>query len=283
MDSRMTAPRVWSLRILIFVLLSLSSIQLSALDETTVDRLNKTINDVISKREYQWRLPRQKSDRELQTGILSRFFEKFLDYFTRFVNWAREIWTKLNDWWRRLFPEPNPMSETQSPSTAQWPMLRILIVMAAAVLVLFVWRLIRNRRRLKRITIHAQPAVAQPDLNDENLLADSLPESNWQTLANELLRKGEYRLALRAQYMAVLASLGEKEFIRIAKYKSNKEYERELERRTRERRELIQTFSESVDLFERSWYGRDAVTEETFEIFSNKHDRIKQFTTHEAV
>lgn len=283
----MSSARVWSLRILFLILLSLSLAHPPAAipdqQQISVERLDKTIHDVISKREYQWRLPRQKSDRVPQGGVLAQLFETLLNWLKDFSGWLRNIWMKLNDWVKKLMPKPNPSFDPSPPATVQQPFLLILIALAAAVLLFFVVKLIRNRRRAKPVPIQAEPVLAHSELNDDNLLADSLPETRWQSLANDLLRKGEFRLALRALYMAVLAFLGEREFIRIAKYKSNKEYERELERRTRERQGVIQAFSENVSLFERAWYGSHPVTEEIIEVFATNHDRIKEISEKEAV
>jgi len=46
-----------------------------------------------------------------------------------------------------------------------------------------------------------------PDLADENIRADQLPEDGWTKLARELLERGEFRLAMRAFYLASLAHL----------------------------------------------------------------------------
>lgn len=283
----MSSARVWLVRFLLFTLLSLSvsHLQVAIADQQqiTIERLDKTIHDVISKREYQWRLPRQKSDRIPQGGMLAQFFETLLNWLKDFSRWLQNIWTNLKEWVKKFMPKPNPSFGPSRPATIQQPMLLILIALAAAVLLFFVVKLIRNRRRTKPLPIQAEPVLAQPDLTDDNLLADSLPETRWQSLANDLLRKGEFRLALRALYMAVLAFLGERELIRIAKYKSNQEYERELERRTRERQSVIQAFSENVSLFERAWYGSHPVTEEIIEVFAINHDRIKEISEKEAV
>ena len=78
--------------------------------------------------------------------------------------------------------------------------------------------------------------MAVPDLNEESVTADQLPEDGWLQLARELMERGELRLALRASYLAGLAHLGHRELIHLARHKSNRDYDRELHRRARAQR-----------------------------------------------
>src|ERR1700733_8371753 len=89
-----------------------------------------------------------------------------------------------------------------------------------------IFRAIRNRR--KSAIVAAEAIQSAPDLRDENVGADQLPEDGWTKLARELLAKGELRLALRAFYLASLAHLADRNLINLARFKSNRDYEREL-------------------------------------------------------
>jgi len=114
-----------------------------------------------------------------------------------------------------------------------------------------------------------------PDLNEENVTADQLPEDGWLALARGLMEQGELRLALRAFYLATLAHLGHRELIRLARHKSNLDYDRELERRARGNAGLLDAFDENLLLFERAWYGEHAVTPDTLTGFSQNIERIR--------
>ncbi|MBT8368387.1 MAG: hypothetical protein KJP23_27150, partial [Deltaproteobacteria bacterium] len=122
-------------------------------------------------------------------------------------------------------------------------------------------------------------AVADPipDLSDESIKADDLSTNRWLTLAGELVEKGELRLAMRALYLATLAHLAERDFITIEVYKSNREYERELKRRAHEHQYLLSIFSNSLNLFERVWYGMYRIVKSDFDDFAAKHQRIVAF------
>ena len=74
-------------------------------------------------------------------------------------------------------------------------------------------------------------------------------------MARELIGRGEYRLAIRALHLASLARLAETGYLRLARYKSNAEYLRELKRRAHSRPDVIPAFSGSTQIYEAVWYG----------------------------
>ena len=114
-----------------------------------------------------------------------------------------------------------------------------------------------------------------PDLADETVTASQLPENEWLKLARDLMGKGELRLALRALYLASLAHLAQRELIRIARFKSNRDYEQELRRRARALPELQAAFTDNTSLFDRAWYGLHDVTQEVLQRFQANLERIK--------
>jgi hypothetical protein len=121
----------------------------------------------------------------------------------------------------------------------------------------------------------AEAASAVPDLTQETVTADQLPEDGWTRLGRELMERGELRLALRAFYLASLAHLGERDYIRLARHKSNHDYDRELQRRARGNSGLIDAFDENLLVFESAWYGDHVVTEGTLQGFSQNLERIR--------
>ena len=104
-----------------------------------------------------------------------------------------------------------------------------------------------------------------PDIQDENVGADQLPGDGWMKLARELLERGELRLALRAFYLASLAHLAARNLISIARFKSNREYERELRRRGHSFPDLLAVFGDNLASFERIWYGLHEANRELVE------------------
>ena len=130
--------------------------------------------------------------------------------------------------------------------------------------------------RAKREPIVAAEAIsAIPDLTADDVAADELPEDGWLQLARDHAARGDFALAMRAMWLACLAHLGHRELLRIARYKSNRDYDLELRRRARTREELLAAFRENLTAFESSWYGRHDVTAEIFARFSGNLERIR--------
>jgi hypothetical protein len=89
------------------------------------------------------------------------------------------------------------------------------------------------------------------------------------------MEKGELRLALRAFYLATLAYLAGQELITIAKYKSDREYELELRRRSHTQPHLSGAFAENRAFFESVWYGLHEVTPGIMDRFSQNQEKIR--------
>jgi len=105
--------------------------------------------------------------------------------------------------------------------------------------------------------------------------AAQLPEDEWLRLAGELLNQGDLRLALRAFYLATLAHLAAREIVSIARFKSNHDYEIEVNRRARGLPELRAAFTANVSSFDRAWYGLYEVTAEAMAQFKSNFERIR--------
>ncbi len=94
-------------------------------------------------------------------------------------------------------------------------------------------------------------------------------------LARELLARGEFRLALRAFYLSSLAHLADRNLISLARFKSNRDYERELQRRAHSFPQLREVFGENVSAFDRVWYGTHEATNELVARFAANVERLK--------
>jgi prephenate dehydrogenase len=80
---------------------------------------------------------------------------------------------------------------------------------------------------------------------------------------------------MRAFYLASLAHLAAKNLISIARFKSNRDYERELNRRGHSFPELLSIFGQNVSVFERIWYGTHEINLDTVNRFALQVERIK--------
>jgi hypothetical protein len=105
--------------------------------------------------------------------------------------------------------------------------------------------------------------------------ADQLPEDGWTKLGREMLERGEFRLAMRAFYLGSLAHLATRNLINLARFKSNRDYERELRRRAHSFPGLLSVFGDNLAAFEGIWYGMHEVNRELVERFAANVERIR--------
>jgi len=239
--------------------------------------LDRSIQEVLRKREFTWRMPREKPQREEEAkGAIARFLDSVMDTLK---DWMRTVGGWLDDFFRWLTKYFRPRSSSGARNALDWlsPLYVGLIVVAAAVvcaLVFFLFRAWRDWHQAQP-ELAAEAIVPVPDVADEGVGADQLPEDGWIKMARELLEKGELRLALRAFYLASLARLAEGNLITIAKFKSNRDYERELRRRAHALPEVLDTFAENVSIFDRVWYGLHEVNADLVAQFSSNVEKIR--------
>jgi hypothetical protein len=238
--------------------------------------LDHAIAKTIHQSKYTWRMPRDKVvESDADEGVLARFFDKIGALLRKC---AQAVLDWLDKWLRRLFHFKPNGSTSDGSSGYGWIMvaeLLLYILVAAAVVALAVF-LIRVWRGRQKTPIAVSEAIFPvPDLADENIRADQLPEDGWTKLARELLERGEFRLAMRAFYLASLAHLAERNLISLARFKSNRDYERELRRRAHSFQNLPAVFGDNVLVFERIWYGMHEANPELVGQFAANVEKIK--------
>jgi len=142
--------------------------------------------------------------------------------------------------------------------------LGLVLVLTIGVGASLVW--LRRRREAAQLSVPLAIAPL-PDLS--NAVASERSEDEWFALAERLEGEGELRLALRAAYLALLAGLGQREWLTIRRDRTNREYLAEFTRRWRRRPqaavevrlEIPEKLRSSLRLFDRVWYGSHALTQ----------------------
>ena len=219
-------------------------------------------------------LPREKRATKTEGSDLNwleRFFKNIEDGIKAMGRWIGDA----IQWVLKQF-RPKNAPNLGSLNLAD-SMRSLLFVLIVVLVVLLVWLLFRAwQRRGPLPEVVAQPAAPVPDVADENIGAEQLPEEGWMKLARELLERGEARLALRAFYLATLAHLAEQNLITLAKFKSNRDYEREVFRRGHALAELPSLFAQNVSSFERVWYGLHEVTQDVVNDFADNLERMRK-------
>ena len=248
----------------------------------SASQLDGAINQTIHENKYIWRMPREKiEDADANEGPIARFFDKIAEMFRK---WARAVAHALGKfiealakWLDKLFGGGHSYENTSSGYgwiEGVWLLIWLLIAAVASGLIIFLYRVWRNRAK-SRTPVATQAIFSMPDVSDENVGADELPEDEWMKLGRELLARGELRLAMRAFYLASLAHLASRNLISIARFKSNREYERELLRRGHSFPELLSVFGQNISVFEAIWYGMHEVSPDSVNQFAVNVDKIK--------
>jgi hypothetical protein len=247
------------------------------------EQLSQSIDQVLQKREFAWRMPREKQvESDAPQGWLVRALQFFVDLIREAIREAAHGLLQALRWLGRMLVKLWPSPISSPPGLARWGsglmyslqiLFLFLIALLAGVLVVLVLRAYRRRRH--PAVLLAEPVAARPDLSDENVAADQLPEDGWLDLAREMMEEGNLLLALRAFYLASLAHLAARQMISIAIFKSNREYESELRRRARALPDVQDAFSQNVAAFDRAWYGLHAVTQDALHEFQSNLARIR--------
>ena len=239
--------------------------------------LDRAIGEVIRQTKYTWRMPREKKVEKIEDGVIARFLAQIRDMIDSALRAVLDGIKSLIDW---LFPHRRPPSDTgpkEGWMALQQGMLLLALAVTACTLAIFISRFLRARRRSEAL-IGSMAIPSPPDIEDENIGADHLPEEGWTRLGREFQERGELRLALRAFYLASLSHLAARGLVTIARFKSNRDYERELRRRGHAFPDLLPLFGENVGVFDRVWYGLHKVSIEVVERFVANVERIKAGT-----
>ena len=231
-------------------------------------RLDRSIREVTRRPEFLWQEPRA-----VETAAPANAFMRFTQDAVRFIG---NIIHEVFDWlgavidailrWLMGRQQEAPLDDTGRRGLPYaGPILYVLIALAAGAVVALLLRIRRERKKVQAVATVAAPQML--DLASEQVAPDQAPEDEWLAMAARLLDAGNLRLAMRALYLAVLASLGEAGLITIHRARSNLDYQRELARRARGNAGLVQTFRGLVAAFERTWYGDHAMSREDFDGF----------------
>ncbi len=237
--------------------------------------LDQALETVLARPEFAWRLPPGPRGPELteESARLTRLRESLVQFFRR----VRDLLGRLLDWIESQLRSSTPAS-TGTPAWLEWLQSpQAVAALAAAVLAAGVFWLWWSRWRIRSPAprVAAVAVAASPDLNADEVLASDLPAENWRSLADDLVRRGELRLAVRALYLATLADLGSRSLLLVARCKSNADYLGELRRRPRFPAPAIEAFSRLLTAFERVWYGSHPATRDLYELVAEDARRTR--------
>jgi hypothetical protein len=240
------------------------------------EMLDQSIEEVLSQPDFTWRMPREKIQKDKAAsgpvaeaidwllGQLRAGLKKIWQWLEAFLDWLLDLWP------REARSPPDSQSGWQDSVRILLIILLILIVITLAFFFYRFWQ--RRGTTTVEVVSEAMPSV--PNLSEEGIKADDLPANRWLIMAKELMAKGSFQLAMRALYLATLAHLAEHNLLTIEIYKSNRDYERELQRRAHENEDLLTDFAKMGGLFDSVWYGMYDVAPSDFTVYATIQERI---------
>jgi hypothetical protein len=233
--------------------------------------LNRAIDQVLQGPEYNWRIPPDDLGEEKKDWFVDTV-DRTLAVFRKIWKAISDLWSDALGWLRRMLSSGQPATEkvtTGKPNGVR-PVFYLIGLGIVAVALVLLWKF-RPRKTPEAIVSAATGAV---DLTKEGVLASDLPEDEWLAMAERYAASGDLRLALRALYLGTLALLNRRGLVTIHACKSNRDYEGELHRRSRDNG-LTQIFHLNLRSFERSWYGFHEVTGEQLQLFRDNLGRMR--------
>ena len=227
--------------------------------------LDRSIDTVLQRREFSWRLPPEKpASNPRSLSWLRSMFRSMWAMMAKGMETVGEWLEKPFEWLRKLFENEAPVREASSGQPGWKSAVRaglyLLCGLIPAAGLFMLWKTWRSRLAENSAARPETPPMQTPDMEDENIVADDLPSEKWIEIARDLLARGERRQAVRAVYLSTLAFLSEQGWIAVEKYKTNRDYVAELRQRTSDGTALLEDFSGQVDRFDRLWYGMYPVT-----------------------
>ena len=218
-------------------------------------QLDRSIEQVLQRREFVWRFPREEVHAEQRISWLRSWIEKMEALQERFEKWLEELFG-LD---RARNHKPGFLENLNLAALGK--LLSYLLIGSFVLLVLLLalraWKMCAPDQALAAQSAD-DAARPKPDLEQEEVSADLMPRNQWIELARQLIAAGDYRLALRAYFLAQLSAFSSAGLIVIRKAKSNREYARELAQRGHGDCQLLDLYWRELRLFESIWYGERA-------------------------
>ncbi len=241
------------------------------------NNLDKAIRSEMQHPKYKWKLPKEHS--QLNNASRPHFIQKLIDWIKSIINWIKEKIRAIGNWIKSFFKfSPNLDIKDSSTWFDKITAGKTIVILLSVIVLVVLFSILAKYnffRRVKNEQKKEADTNLHPDIKDENITADQLPDDEWLVLAKNLLNKGEKTLALRAYFLSILSHLGQNKLITIKLFKTNRDYLNEVINKAHVFPMLSTPFSQNVKLFECAWYGLHNVTNEILEKFINNLEFIK--------
>lgn len=179
-----------------------------------------------------------------------------------FQRWWREFW----NWIDSLFPKTNLQPSSVDLGSLRVVLQVVIFAAVAALIAFLLWRFLpyfRNRFGRRKKTASGDRVILGEIVGPDESASDIFAE------AERLAREGDIRGAIRKGYIAVLCELGDRRLLRLARYKTNRDYLRDVKRTP----QVFDGLRGLTDSFERNWYGIRAAAPDDWESFRDGYDK----------
>ncbi len=240
--------------------------------------LNESIATTLERPEFAWRL-HPELDAEEEKGLIQNLMKRLSDSIRAGLKVLQRFADALDRWIERLLES---RQDTSTPRFSGWPIrpsfVLLLVILTLGMIGFYYWK---KKGRSSAADEEALEAI--PDLEEiaqKESDAAEVEATKWLQWAEALRRQGRAREAIRALYLGQLSSLARNGFLRLAFFKTNRDYRGELDRKAHLWPDLSSGFTESVSYFEESWYGRRHDLDPAFQ---RLHHHLLHCLNHEAI
>lgn len=207
----------------------------------TAPALNDRLKQILAQPEYQ-------TDRQQDSWIqrkLREYLKIILDFLAKLFARQAPTPTSGNGWLMMVF--------------------RVALLVGIGLVLVYGTALLLKKIRLRRIEKEeAEPAAREilGEVIDDNLSTEDLMQQ-----AAEMARRGEYRLAIRRAYIALLYELERRGNLQLHRSKTNRDYLNALRNEAR----IYPSMEQMTQTYERAWYGQRTTSEEDYSGFVERY------------
>jgi hypothetical protein len=177
--------------------------------------------------------------------------------------WQQAQPIEMPDWLTRIFDWLEQLSNRVAGTTIRFGRIPLIIT---AVLVFLLSLFFISRSLSRDLVREAQLAV------DESEGDDMLTSKGAFKRAENLSMQGDYRNAIRYLYLSSLLVLDEQGVMRYDRSRTNREYLRSVSSRP----ELVKPLRDVIEVFDRVWYGFEAVDENTYKSYVEHVEELRE-------
>lgn len=206
------------------------------------DQDKQKLDEILSRQEYQ-------KPRAAEESLFQKWSTEFLE------------------WLARVFPRPSAASPSLSPGGGLSLRLVLQIIVFLVVISYLGYRLYRSAPYLlKRFGSREGGKKHDRVILGERIAADDSAADLFSE-AERLAREGNVRAAIRKGYIAALCDLGDRQIVRLARHKTNRDYLRDVKKHEG----LFENMTGLTRDFESNWYGLRSAEQADWEAFRDRY------------